>query len=252
MSILENITVTNVKEAMMLHHPSGRSADMQNRSCFGFSFCKYGSIEFTIDERSRFSSPNSVIMLPKGASYTWSCKKSGLFPLINFECDGMPNDDIIIFPIESYAPFHEKLEDIQKALLTSSRARVMSIFYEIIDMMIASNREKQSILTPAIDYLYDNYTDPLLTNTLLAEKAGISEIYFRKLFRERFGMTPKQYVLDMRIKKARQLLNENSFSVTEIAEKCGFSSVYHFCRAFKDSVGATPTEYARNMPFFTL
>ena len=252
MSILENITVTDVKEAMMLHHPSGRSTGTEGRHCFGFSFCKYGSIEFTIDGRSRFSSPNSVVMLPKGGTYTWSCKKSGLYPLINFECEGMPTDDILIFPIESYAPFSEKIEDIQKALLTSSKARAMSVFYDILDMMISSSREKQSVLTPAINYLYDNYSDPQITNTLLAEKSGISEIYFRKLFKERFGVTPKKYVIEMRIKKARQLLSESSFSVTEISEKCGFSSVYHFCRSFKETLGITPTEYARRVPFFPL
>ena len=66
----------------------------------------------------------------------------------------------------------------------------------------------------------------------------------RKLFLSYYHITPKQYVLDIRIRKAKQLLCDTPFSVTAIAEECGFSSVYHFCRVFKEKTGFTPTEYA--------
>ena len=58
-------------------------------------------------------------------------------------------------------------------------------------------------------------------------------------------MTPRQYILDLRLRLARQLLSETRESIGAIAEQCGFSSVYHFSRAFHQSTGRTPSEYRR-------
>ena len=52
--------------------------------------------------------------------------------------------------------------------------------------------------------------------------------------------------MDLRIKVARQMLGGSYASVTEVAEQCGFSGVYHFCRAFRAATGMTPTEYTRS------
>ncbi|HEX2951574.1 MAG TPA: helix-turn-helix transcriptional regulator [Armatimonadota bacterium] len=71
-------------------------------------------------------------------------------------------------------------------------------------------------------------------------------MYFRKLFREQYGLSPKQYLQQIRMEKAEELLQSNLFSVTVIAEKTGFSSVYHFCRAFKNYTGFTPLEYQKH------
>jgi len=64
------------------------------------------------------------------------------------------------------------------------------------------------------------------------------------MFLLHYDITPKQYILNARIRRAKQLLCDTPLTVTAIAEKCGFSSVYHFCRSFKQHTGQTPTEYA--------
>jgi len=93
--------------------------------------------------------------------------------------------------------------------------------------------------------MLEHFDDAALSNEILASQSGISEIYFRRLFKEMFGTTPKQYILELRIKKACKLLMESSSNISEIAEACGFSSVYHFCRAFKSITSLTPTEYSK-------
>jgi stage III sporulation protein SpoIIIAA len=67
-----------------------------------------------------------------------------------------------------------------------------------------------------------------------------------KLFLEKYGMTPRQFIIDIRINKAKQLLGEGKLKVSEVATQCGFSSSYHFCRTFRDHVGVTPSYYAQN------
>ena len=90
-----------------------------------------------------------------------------------------------------------------------------------------------------------SYSDPALTNESLASECKISEVYFRKLFKEHFGISPKQYVIDVRLERARQLLTEGSVSLAQISEACGFTNQYHFSRIFKERVGLTPSEYRK-------
>ena len=102
------------------------------------------------------------------------------------------------------------------------------------------------------DYIEENLADPDLSNDVLAQMSHISESYLRKQFHRQYHTTPKQYILELRLQKAKLLLSDTHCSVTEVAEACGFSSVYHFCRAFKEKVGMTPTQYARQNKVFRL
>ena len=67
------------------------------------------------------------------------------------------------------------------------------------------------------------------------------------MFTQNFGVSPKQYLIDMRIKLAKQLLLEDEKLISDIAESCGFGSVYHFSRTFKQATGMSPTEYRRSV-----
>ena len=100
-------------------------------------------------------------------------------------------------------------------------------------------------LTTAIKYIEKNYQNPTLTNKTLAKECKISEVYLRKLFAAQLQTTPKQFILEIRMQKAKQLLTEGGVKISTIAEHCGVSNPYHFCRLFKQKTGMTPTEYAR-------
>jgi len=102
------------------------------------------------------------------------------------------------------------------------------------------------------EYIDKSFQNPALSVSLIAEKFGISEVYLRKLFLSNLGQTPKQYILDLRIKTAKSLLTNSSKSVTQISEECGFSSVYHFCRIFKSKTNMTPLEYSGKYTVFTI
>ena len=55
--------------------------------------------------------------------------------------------------------------------------------------------------------------------------------------------TPKQYISEIRLQKAKQLLTEGVLKINAVAETCGFSNQYHFSRFFKQNTGMTPTEF---------
>ena len=110
----------------------------------------------------------------------------------------------------------------------------------------AEQMSENNIIRAALQYMENNISDPALSNSVLAAKANISEVYFRKLFVSQYGISPKQYILDVRIEKAKELLSDGAKKITSISEECGFSSIYHFSRSFKEKTGFTPTEYMNN------
>lgn len=91
-------------------------------------------------------------------------------------------------------------------------------------------------------YLTENY-EQLIDMHALAKHHAISYSLFRKLFRENTGRAPQKYLIDIRIDKARELLRHTELSVSEIAEKTGFSSIYFFSRLFKRWEGHCPVGY---------
>ena len=86
---------------------------------------------------------------------------------------------------------------------------------------------------------------PFAKTSELAKQCRISEVYFRRIFTSCYNMTPKQFLIDIRINKAKQLLSEGALKINAVAVKCGFSNQYHFCRIFKERTGLTPTEYMK-------
>ena len=98
----------------------------------------------------------------------------------------------------------------------------------------------------SIKYIKNNISNTALSNSLIAQNLGISEVYFRKLFLAKYGTTPKQYILDIRIQKAKQPLRDRKYKITSVSDECGFSSQYHFCRIFKEKTGYTPSDYSKS------
>lgn len=81
----------------------------------------------------------------------------------------------------------------------------------------------------------------------LAQEAGLSRFYFTSAFRRASGSTPHQYLIGRRLGKARQLLRQTAWPVTDIALECGFSSHAHLTAAFSRAFGMAPTAYRATM-----
>ena len=99
-------------------------------------------------------------------------------------------------------------------------------------------------ITELKEYIDVNYSDLNLSVASLADMADMSEVYFRKLFKSKYGETPSKYIISTRLQKARERMKYELLTLSDIALQCGFSSQQYFCRIFKKNLGLTPTEYA--------
>lgn len=94
-------------------------------------------------------------------------------------------------------------------------------------------------LNVVLSYIHNHYTEQI-SNTELAKMICLSEDRFGHLFRESVGKAPLQYINDMRLKSAMNLLKTNEYTVTEVAEAVGFQDYNHFGRLFRKRYGCTP------------
>ena len=81
----------------------------------------------------------------------------------------------------------------------------------------------------------------------LANESGYSRVHFIRMFKAATGYSPHNYLLNLRLERARELLRNPSLSLIDIAVDCGFSSHSHMSRLFHKSVGATPSAYRRSL-----
>lgn len=246
--MLDGMIVTSIDEVFTVDSPVGRQLEMRDRDSFGITLCYGGQITYHQNGLSVISDREHMVLLPKGRDYSLYGDATGMFPVINVQCTPeFTLDSPVSFPLghpEVYLKQYEQLREL--FLLGRSRARCFAILYDILGGIADENQCVDHIAAGAASFIEQSYSDPTLCNAMIAAHLGISEVYFRRVFREYFAMTPKQYILDLRNKKARQLLAEGHLPIHSIAESCGFSSVYNFSRAFRHASGVSPTEYRNN------
>lgn len=250
----QNITVSSIEEVITIDSPRARRVEIRDRWCWGLSLCESGRITYFHKGRSIVSQPDTAVLLPKGQDYTLYCSEAGRFPVINFECLTPPEKaDFLCIPLrhpESYLRDYARLQQLH--LLHRDPAGCMSILYGMFSALAGEYRQASPVPEAAIRWMEEHLFDPALQVCQLAERAGVSEVYFRRLFCQTYGIAPKQYILDIRLRRARQLLAESRMPVGAVAAECGFSSLYHFSRAFRAAEGLSPSEYRAQAAVFGL
>lgn len=79
----------------------------------------------------------------------------------------------------------------------------------------------------------------------LCGMCGLEKSYFYKLFKRETGMTPKNYLLKIKMKKAGSMLLESNQSITSVAEELGYDSIHYFTKQFKAFHGVTPSAFRK-------
>ena len=120
---------------------------------------------------------------------------------------------------------------------------------EEIWLILERNRQtgREDVVEKAIAYLQSNYGNPNISAQYLADKYRITPSYFSRLFHEKCGCTFPDYLVALRIERARELLLEReNLSIQEICELVGYSNASYFTTSFKKKYGMTPGQFRRS------
>lgn len=99
----------------------------------------------------------------------------------------------------------------------------------------------QPKLTEAVSLMEANIEEPLSTDDI-AYYVGVSRRQLERLFKQYLNTVPSRYYLELRLNRARQLLQQTSKSIVQISLACGFSSGPHFSSSYRNHFGITPRE----------
>ncbi|MBQ4543215.1 MAG: helix-turn-helix transcriptional regulator, partial [Clostridia bacterium] len=91
----------------------------------------------------------------------------------------------------------------------------------------------------------NHYMEPIRLEQL-SEIAHYSKRHFTRLFHSIYQLSPTDYVNQIRLRHASVLLTESDFSISRIAENCGFTDSSMFAKAFRHHYGQTPSSYRKN------
>lgn len=111
----------------------------------------------------------------------------------------------------------------------------------------ADNEElsgKRSLIRDCIRYIEEHYPEEIRLDNL-ADRAYLSPEYFSKVFKRLTSQTPIEFINNVRLEKAKNLLASSALPVTDIAYRTGFHDSNYFSRQFKKSTGLTPGDYRK-------
>ena len=123
--------------------------------------------------------------------------------------------------------------------------RCMGLLYQIIGEISAIEdfkNIKYSVLNPAVTYINDHFSEKDLDATLLHKMCDLSYTHFKRLFINQFGVSPKKYIITQRMNLAHNFLSSGQYSISEVAELCGYDNPYYFSNAFKSHFGYSPSQ----------
>ena len=151
-----------------------------------------------------------------------------------------------------YPKNHEKIGELFKKILmlwnekgVGYRHACSALLYEIFSLIYKEAHKESGNLKieKSVKFILDNFTDPNITISLAAKRSNVSEVYFRKIFKNEFGISPKKYLINARIRLAVNLIESGYYSLSEIAAKCGFTDYKYFSTEFSRIMGIPPSKY---------
>ena len=124
---------------------------------------------------------------------------------------------------------------------------LLSFFYKVNEYINQkrSNRN-QKLLSKVKDYVDGNYSENI-TLTSISKDFGISSGYLSVLFNDYIGQNFIDYLTNLRIQSAKNLLKSTDLKIYEIADRVGYRDAYYFSTAFKKIVGINPTDYREKL-----
>ena len=160
----------------------------------------------------------------------------------------------VVFPTEQNHIYTTLLDKINDRAVSDSYVRDMELHQLLSSLLtlimkdcwnpesIHKGNVSESSTSLLRSYLSEHYQEKISLEDL-SSRFFLSKFYLTKLFKEQYGVTISDYILDLRIHHAKELLRFSNHSLDEISSKCGFYDLPYFSRKFKKAEGITPSAY---------
>lgn len=218
-----------------------------NELIFHFS----GRATVFFDDLILETKPNTIRFLPQGPTkrYDVQFHEHGECIDVFFESDRPVSHTAFQMSVAQ----NEKIGGLFQKLFAVWGSKDEGYYFECVSLLyrIFAELQKNSFspkqhaqkIAPAIDWIHRDFLTTEISIPALAALCNMGESYFQRLFREKYGISPKKYIIQLKINHACELLRLERYTVSQIAELCNFSDVFFFSRQFKAYMGITPTQF---------
>ena len=223
------------------------------RPYHALSFRKHGTANFVTNGKTIPALTGDIMFVPALCEYVLKSDAESLF-VVHFNSSSYLPKNIKSFKSENPNYFERNFSELYNAWTRKQfgyEYECVSIMYKIICKIERENAERHipygsDKISEAVEYLHENFLTKGLSVEYLAKMCGMSDTYFRKLFFDNFGVSPRKYINDLKLKYASELLTSGYYTIREASEKAGFENVYYFSTFIKKQTGLSPTQYIKN------
>lgn len=233
---------------------SGEGAPVHtNRASHGLALYVDGGCCFRFGDKKLYTKKNDLIYLPKHSDYTveQTEKADGITCYaINFDISATTDFSPFVISIKNASALLRLFQNAEQVWRTKKSGFQMECKAHLYHMICAIRREYElgyisstaaHSLSPALSHIHVNYTNESIDIPHLASLCGMSETYFRIIFKKAHGISPLKYINSLKLTRAKELLASRMYSVTEVSQLAGFRDESYFSREFKKATGFCPS-----------
>ena len=222
------------------------------RPYHALSFRVKGNAKFIAGSTVVTAKTGDVIFVPAYHSYTLACKEEEVI-VIHFTTDAAMPDTIKKFTPDGSRFYERVFTELSHAWTRKQRGfehECRCLFHKIVmqlerDAADTKLKSGNTAVLQSIEYIHDHFTDPALTVARLAADCNMSETYYRHLFAQHCHATPLQYINALKLQTAIELLKSKYYTVSQVAEQCGFANPYYFSTFIKRETGHSPNKFIK-------
>lgn len=131
-----------------------------------------------------------------------------------------------------------------KSMENGRSAFLSGCIWKLLSHLLEQERPASDAIDKALHYMRSEYTHDI-TITEIARRLNLDRCYFSTQFKQRMGISPKEYLINLRLSKAVDLMMTHKESPTTAAISVGYTDFYQFSKIFKKKYGVSPKNYIR-------
>ncbi len=250
----QDCNITDIVIAVFVKEGFGETLH-NNRQSHGLAFNLGKKKTYFFDGQNKITlGQNEIIFMPKGSNYQVSSEISGNCYAVNFDISDNACYEPFVFKPKNTSLVLRKFKSLEAAWTKKGKTHMMdckALLYELISYMQNEYeleylpKSTKHLITPAIDFIHENYTSREIKVPELAELCGVSEDYLRKIFAKAYNTSPLKYAKDLKLTHSAELIISGMYSISEAAQLSGYSDMSYFSREFKKHFGISPAEYKK-------
>lgn len=262
------ISKINLKEILTCFYQVRKSNYVfpgESHDYYELTYIDHGSLDMTLDGKSYRLNKYDLIIYYPGQFHTQSTDNQSTcsYLTITFDMETQMDISLMNRVFKTRKDIYNVLSAFMKAIqsrdyLSEELALVYLKEVLILLYQFDTKTDEESNVNP----MQEHYENTLLNEILvfihnnlytaftvedLCQKFSISRSSLQTLFRTNINITPKHYISNLKLNQAKLLIQEHKYTISEISDMLGFTSIHYFSRKFKLQYELSPTDYAKSI-----